>query len=149
TGGLQETGFRFRAGWLFPQTWSTFVYTLTQLESIGGAAPAMTVFLVALVPALMVLYYYYNRDRHPEPWYCIALVFSLGGLSVFAILPLEEWALVYLPTPHPERGSVLFAGCMLIPGLIEETAKLLVLLSAIYWQRDFDEPVDGLIYATA
>ena len=32
---------------------------------------------------------------------------------------------------------------------LRETAKLLVVLSAMYWQRDFDEPVDGLIYATA
>ncbi|MGE3809095.1 MAG: PrsW family glutamic-type intramembrane protease, partial [Gemmataceae bacterium] len=32
---------------------------------------------------------------------------------------------------------------------IEESVKLLVVVLAVFWRADFDEPVDGLIYGTA
>ncbi len=110
----------------------------------------MRLLLLALVPALVVLYYYYNRDRHREPWGWVAMVFALGALSSLVALPLERWAQTWVPeTTAPLPRSLLFLECLLIPGLIEETLKLLVVVLAIFWRRDFNEPVDGLIYGTA
>jgi RsiW-degrading membrane proteinase PrsW (M82 family) len=104
----------------------------------------MSLLLLALIPALVVLYYYYNKDRHPEPWGWVALVFVLGALSIGVALPLELWAQRWLPA----QGG-LFLECLLIPGLIEEAVKLAVVVLAVFWRRDFNEPVDGLIYGMA
>jgi RsiW-degrading membrane proteinase PrsW (M82 family) len=110
----------------------------------------MTLLLTALIPSLVVLYYYYNKDRHPEPWDWVALVFLLGAGSIFIALPLQRWGQSLLPSPESlPPGSLLFLECMLIPGLIEESVKMLMVMLAIFWRCDFNEPVDGLIYGTA
>ncbi len=104
--------------------------------------------LLALIPALVVLLYYYHRDRHPEPWMVVGGVFVLGALSCLVVYPLQRWAQSFFP-PALAPGSLLFLECLLIPGGIEESIKLLVVLAAVGWRRDFDHPVDGLIYGTA
>lgn len=108
----------------------------------------MALFLLALVPALVLLLYYYYRDRHPEPWGWVGFVFLLGALACLPAYPLERWAQSFFPHP-PTSGSWLFLECLLIPGVIEEAVKLLVVLAAIWWRADFDKPVDALIYGTA
>src|SRR5438093_2126176 len=110
----------------------------------------MTYFLALLLPSLAVLYYYYNRDRHREPWQLVALVFVVGALSIFAALPLEVAAQQWFPHHTGEHAGLRLLGeCLLIPGLIEESMKLLVVLTVVFWRREFDEPIDGLVYGTA
>jgi RsiW-degrading membrane proteinase PrsW (M82 family) len=110
----------------------------------------MTLLLLALIPALLVLLYYYNRDRHPEPWGWVAVVFLAGAASLAVVLPLERAAHAFFPglTSRASPGWI-FLECLLIPGLIEESVKLLVVVVLVYGRSDFDEPVDGLIYGTA
>lgn len=108
----------------------------------------MAIVLLSLVPALVVLLYYYQRDRHPEPWGYVALVFVFGGWSCLVAYPLERLAQSLFPHPSPSF-ALLFLECLLIPGVIEETVKLLVVVGAIWWRRDFDEPIDALVYGVA
>lgn len=105
----------------------------------------MSLVLLALVPALVVLFYYHLHDRHPEPFRLLALVFVLGALSCFIAYPLERWAQARIPQATAP-GYHLFFECLLIAGAIEELVKLLVVLVAVRWRREFDEPIDGLIY---
>jgi RsiW-degrading membrane proteinase PrsW (M82 family) len=110
----------------------------------------MAYLLVLLVPSLAILFYYYNKDRHREPWTLIALVFLCGAFSILVAVPLEQWAQVRLgELTHRQTGVALFLECLLIPGLIEETIKLLVVVAVVFWRREFSEPVDGLVYGTA
>src|SRR5262245_55942938 len=74
----------------------------------------------------------------------LAAVFGAGFLACGVVYPVERWAQRFF-----SPGERLFLECLLIPGVIEETAKLLVVLLVVWWQTDFDEPVDGLIYGTA
>jgi len=110
--------------------------------------PAMTFLLLALVPALVVLLYYYYRDRHPEPWGYVAFVFVLGALSCVIAYPLERIAQSWFSHP-PTSFPLLFLECLLIPGFIEESVKLVVVVAAIWRRRDFDEPIDALVYGIA
>lgn len=105
----------------------------------------MSLVLLALVPTLVVLFYYHLHDRHPEPFRLLALVFVLGALSCLIAYPLERWAQARIP-PATSPGYHLFFECLLIAGAIEELVKLLVVLIAVRWRREFDEPIDGLIY---
>jgi RsiW-degrading membrane proteinase PrsW (M82 family) len=112
------------------------------VESFLGAI------LIALVPALVVMFYYYHRDRHPEPWRRVALVFVFGLLSCALVYPLERLAQELLGPAYLSRRRMLIE-CLVVPGLIEETVKLLVVVAAVWRCPDFDEPVDGLIYGVA
>jgi RsiW-degrading membrane proteinase PrsW (M82 family) len=110
----------------------------------------MSLLLLALVPSLAVLYYYYNKDRHPEPWRIVGGVFVLGALSIFVARPLERLALSFKPRgTSPCSPIAVYLECLLVPGLVEESVKLLVVLIAAFPRKDFDEPIDGLIYSTA
>ncbi|MCI0642600.1 MAG: PrsW family intramembrane metalloprotease [Gemmataceae bacterium] len=108
----------------------------------------MAVFFLALIPALVVLFFYYHRDRHPEPWGWLLVVFVLGALSCLVAYPLERFAQLLIPAAT-WPGYELFLECILVPGVIEESVKLSVVVGAIWWRKDFDEPVDGLIYGIA
>jgi RsiW-degrading membrane proteinase PrsW (M82 family) len=100
--------------------------------------------LLALVPALAVLWFYYLQDRRREPHGLIAMTFGAGFCACAVAYPLERWAQQFFP-----QGRHLLLECLLIPGLIEESIKLLVVVLVVFWRADFDEPVDGLVYATA
>jgi RsiW-degrading membrane proteinase PrsW (M82 family) len=110
----------------------------------------MAYLLALLLPTLAILYWYYNKDRHREPWQMVALVFTAGALSVLIAFPLERAAQMLRPTVRePISGLALLLECLLIPGLIEESVKLLVVLAVVFWRRAFNEPIDGLVYGTA
>jgi RsiW-degrading membrane proteinase PrsW (M82 family) len=104
----------------------------------------MDLLLLALVPTLAVLWFYYHQDRKREPVATVAIVFCAGFLACGLVYPAERWAQQFFPNDRR-----LFLECLLIPGFIEESAKLAVVLLAVWWRPEFDEPVDGLIYGTA
>ncbi|GIW82940.1 MAG: PrsW family intramembrane metalloprotease [Gemmatales bacterium] len=106
----------------------------------------MSILLLALVPALAVLYYYYERDRHPEPWGWVAIVFIAGALSAFLALVVERWLEGFNGFSCQQDPFLFF---FLQVGIPEETVKMLVVVVLVFWRSDFDEPVDGLIYGTA
>jgi RsiW-degrading membrane proteinase PrsW (M82 family) len=94
--------------------------------------------------------YYYHRDTHREPWQWILLVFLAGMMATWCVLPMQLWAQGFRPKPTTLNGHqaplALFLECLLIPGLMEECAKMLVVVLLVYPRKEFDEPIDGLIY---
>ena len=107
----------------------------------------MSAVVLALAPCLGVLYYYHRRDRHPEPVGRVAAAFLAGALSCAVAYPLERWGQSFFPA-RPAPG-LLFLECLLVPGLMEEAVKLLVVLAVVWRRPAFDEPVDGLVYGAA
>ena len=102
-------------------------------------SPVMLELLVlALAPALFILLYIYRRDRYePEPLHLVAWVFFLGALSVIPA------ALAELPFPEGIVSSAVVAP------VVEESVKFLVVFLAVYRHPEFDEPMDGIVYAAA
>lgn len=110
--------------------------------------------LPVVVPALFWAAYHYHKDRDlPEPLGNLALCFGLGVVSAFvsqaAYRGLEPLGLRYdavaLGADHP-LGLLLYA--LLAIGPIEELAKLLPFVLVVIRFSAFDEPVDGIIYAS-
>jgi protease PrsW len=95
-------------------------------------------FTIALAPALFWFWFFARRDRNPEPAWLLLRTFCWGMAMVLPAALLEVGI-----------SSVLGTTAMfLMVGLIEEGCKLLAALS-VTKRHEFDEPIDGLIYATA
>lgn len=93
---------------------------------------------LAIAPTLFLILYVYRKDRYePEPIHLVTWVFFLGALSVIPAGILELF--------FPEG---VFSSAVVAPA-VEETMKFLVVFLAIYRHPEFDEPMDGIVYATA
>lgn len=109
-----------------------------------------TILLAAMAPATIWLWYFYRQDKRPEPVGFVALAFALGIAVVYPVCLIQQRLLPLFP---PIAGETDFDKLLLtttvVAGLIEEMAKFAVVLALFFWSREFDEPVDCLIYATA
>ena len=96
-------------------------------------------FLGGLIPALFWLAFWLREDEiHPEPKGVIALAFVAGMASVLVALPLELLLAHYVP--EGVIRVVLWAAS-------EELVKYWAAsYSAFHHNRNFDEPVDAMIY---
>ena len=91
---------------------------------------------ITLLPTGFWLWLFVRRDAHPEPPGLLLRTFAYGSLA---------WAL----SAALELGLSAIAGAagiLILGALVEEGAKLLAASTAAY-EREFDEPMDGLIYA--
>ena len=109
----------------------------------------MLLVLVAAAPSLALLIYFYLRDRYDrEPISCLLIAYLLGMYSMLAAQSMgaalaggvsEEWL-------HLGGEPAYLFEAFVLSGLVEEIAKWVVLMAAVYYWREFDEPLDGLIY---
>jgi len=97
--------------------------------------------LLAIAPAAFWLWYFYRRDRYePEPLSWVLLIYILG-IAVTIPVALIEGVM----------GEVLpeFLIVVLVAPVVEELGKYLVVRKTVYESTEFDEPVDGIVYAAA
>ena len=103
----------------------------------------------AITPSLLLVWYFHSRDAFPEPPRVLWTTFALGALIIAPVL-LFAWPAHLLAQ---EIGSPLLYGVIAAffsAAIPEEAFKLLVLWGYSMRQREFDEPMDGIVYgATA
>jgi len=109
------------------------------------------VIALAVLPAFILIYYTYQQDKlQREPVKNIIKAFFYGWLSVFASLcisvPLKNMG--WFPE-QLESFSGALRTAFLGAAIPEETAKLLLLWLFLRKCRDFDERMDGIVYAVA
>jgi RsiW-degrading membrane proteinase PrsW (M82 family) len=115
--------------------------------------PAFAAFM-SCVPAMFWLGFFYLMDRHePEPKQLVVGVCVLGALVA---APLADFVLYQAvpPVGIEQHGlsafsldRVLYA--VLVAGLTQEMCKYAVVRYTIYMSREFDEPMDGIVYMMA
>lgn len=97
------------------------------------------ILVLAFAPGILWLLYFYSRDRlEPEPRRLVLKVFLLGiAIAIPAAIAeaLLAWA-----------GSFLLI--VFVAPVIEEYGKYFVVSRSVYHSEEFDEPMDGIIYAT-
>jgi RsiW-degrading membrane proteinase PrsW (M82 family) len=103
-----------------------------------------TIFLALIggvVPALLWLKFWLREDGdHPEPKAMITLSFLAGMVAVGIAYPLQKLVVRYVNIDE-NTFTLLF-----LWAAIEEIAKLLMFFLVVYKSRDFDEPMDAVIY---
>ena len=101
--------------------------------------------LTVLPPFALVTFFYFQDRREPEPRGHVAGAFALGLLAVAPALLLAQLAERLLPGLARSAAGDAFV----LAGAIEEATKLAVLLASVYGWAEFDEPIDGIVYAVA
>jgi RsiW-degrading membrane proteinase PrsW (M82 family) len=97
--------------------------------------------LVAFIPSSLWLVLFYRRDVwNPEPKRRVIRVFLLGAVSAGPVFLLEQ----FLPLP-----PTILHEFFIRVALVEEAFKLLPVLWIAWRMPDFDEPMDGVIYAVS
>jgi RsiW-degrading membrane proteinase PrsW (M82 family) len=110
--------------------------------------------LPVILPIAFWAAYHIHVDRHlPEPATHLALAFALGVASFFlGMLMYRGLGVLGLRFDAYElaRGNLpgLFLFAVLGIGVIEESVKLIPFLAVVLRFREFDEPIDGIVYAS-
>jgi RsiW-degrading membrane proteinase PrsW (M82 family) len=105
---------------------------------------------VAIAPGLFWLWYFLRRDAlRPEPRHLIVRMFFLGGVAGIGAAVLEHAALraLVLALDGGRHRDALVSAALI--GLIEEGAKFAAVFYGVYRRVEFDEVIDGIIYAVA
>ena len=103
---------------------------------------------LAIVPALIIVIYFYRKDRaKPEPKGIIIRIFLLGLLStvpaIFIELGIDE--LRGFLNPYYRILYPVFKA-FIVAGLVEESLKLFIVKKYAFRKKCFDEVMDGIVY---
>lgn len=99
------------------------------------------VLIMALAPAIFWLWYFYSRDRYePEPISWIVIVYVLGILVTLPAALIEGILGLIV-------GDFLIA--VMVAPIVEEYAKFFIVKNTVFGTGEFNEPIDGIIYAAA
>jgi RsiW-degrading membrane proteinase PrsW (M82 family) len=110
----------------------------------------MLAMVSAVVPSLLLLWFFHKMDTFPEPARVVWTTFALGVGSIIPVLIVGLPIMFTLDAIGiPSAGVHGFLQAFATAAVPEEAAKLAVL--ALYAGRHsaFDEPMDGLVYGAA
>ena len=113
-----------------------------------------------ILPSLLWLWFWLKEDRrHPEPRSLLMLTYIAGGLSVILAFYLEQYASANFDISSLETVKIDFSNfssglktarpfffLFLSWALIEEGVKYLAALFTAFRSRQFDEPIDAMVY---
>lgn len=115
--------------------------------------PAFAAFM-SCIPAVFWLGFFYLMDRHePEPKQLVVGVCVLGALVAAPLADFVHHAAVPAIALEQQGLSafsldrILYA--VLVAGLAQEMCKYAVVRYTVYMSREFDEPMDGIVYMMA
>ena len=112
----------------------------------------MLTLVVAAAPSLFLLTFFYLKDRYErEPLRHILMAFGLGLYAMIAAQGMATTAEGWLSPDWLRTGGepARLVDAFVLSGFVEELAKWVVLVTAIYHWDEFDEPMDGVVYGVA
>ena len=116
-----------------------------------GFTRIIIVLLLSVLPCALWLWYFSSRSLYKRPARrVLGVTFALGALATVPalFLNLAGQSLFIDLFGHTERSHILTL--LFVVGPVEELLKLLVVYFYAYRRKEFDEPLDGVIFcATA
>jgi RsiW-degrading membrane proteinase PrsW (M82 family) len=115
--------------------------------------------IIPMIPGVIWLWIIYKTDLYePEPKRLVLATFGLGILAIAPAFGGERLAgMAYPFLRYIEAAAAtgvtapvpMAIGCFLVIGPCEEIAKFLAVRLFVYRNKEFNEPLDGIIYAAA
>ena len=102
----------------------------------------LAVVLVSILPAVGWLLYFHKTDKYePEPKKLVFRTFGIGVLFAVAL------GTAYTGLPYP-WGPARYSAVIWAP-LVEEIGKFLIVYWTVFRNKNFNEPIDGIVYAAS
>ena len=106
-----------------------------------------TTLIITITPSFIILAYFFLNDKFKEPKSTIALVFFLGVLICLPAGILNSFIYENFNNNSEIRERLL--GSFFAPAWTEESLKLLILYAIVIKRKEFNEPMDGIVYGVA
>ncbi len=106
----------------------------------------LTIALATLPGLLIVLYIYYKDTHQKEPHKYLIWCFLFGAISTYPAIHLEKWGMSLGYDVSPDIFTTMVFAFVVVAGS-EELVKYVFLKGYIYPKAEFDEPLDGIVYA--
>ncbi len=101
----------------------------------------------AVAPALLLLWLAVAADSRPEPPRVVLTAVALGAVAAL-IVGVIETGLTEIPvSANPLLGTI--ETTLFFVAIPEETSKIAIIAWIALRSREFDEPMDGVVYGTA
>jgi len=112
-----------------------------------GSSRGGLLFALAIAPSAFLLWHFYNADKYKrESKRLLGGTFLLGALATIPAIIIET--IIGVP-PTGAGVLVVFAYFLFGVGLVEELMKFLSIRIYAYRAREFDEPMDGIVFGVA
>ena len=103
----------------------------------------MQLLLVTILPSILIVLFFVKSDRFKEPTKQIVKVFFLGILITIPAYFLNTYLSEIWYATNASEGLI---SSFLTAAPVEEGLKLSVLYFFVYKMKDFNEPIDGIVY---
>ena len=102
---------------------------------------------LSLSPGLAIILVIYFMDKYEhEPVRLLTTSFFYGCLSLVIVYYFSEFINRFITVDEESlTDQALYA--FIVVSLVEETIKFMFIRGILYYERDFDEPFDGIVYA--
>jgi len=101
--------------------------------------------VIAIAPIMFLAWFMYTRDRYErEPRRLILKTFFVGAVLTIPVVFVEVVGSLILP-PSEDPLSI-FLHFLVGVALVEESSKYAAVRVSVYSSREFNEPMDGLVY---
>lgn len=108
------------------------------------------VIFFGIAPSFIWLLFYLRKDKHPEPNRMILKVFALGMIITIlaATVELGLFDTIFKMARNfgVSEGVIFFLSNFIGIALVEEFFKYFVVKKAVLGNKEFDEPVDVMLY---
>jgi protease PrsW len=108
---------------------------------------ALSLFALALAPGAAIILYIYLKDKHErEPLSLLMISFLYGGLSTLLTLFIS-WPINALILTKEDDVVHQFWNAFFKVALVEEFSKFFFVRFILFYNKNFNEPFDGIVYA--
>ena len=103
----------------------------------------MNLLFVTIFPSLLIVFFFVSSDKFKEPNKEIIKVFFYGILITIPAYFLNTYISQIWYATNASEGLI---SSFLTAAPVEESLKLAVLYFFVYKMKDFNEPIDGIVY---
>src|SRR3989344_4292320 len=108
--------------------------------------PIILYLFFGVMPSLAWLFYYLQKDLHPEPKRMIIKVFTYGALGTVPLFFIQIGLMRMVTAAGMPAVLTSLATWFLVVALTEELLKYLVVRFSVLNSADLDEPLDIMLY---
>jgi RsiW-degrading membrane proteinase PrsW (M82 family) len=103
--------------------------------------------IIAITPGLGVAVFIYIKDKYdPEPIRTLVMSFVMGIMAFGLTMGLSIFFEPFTQFDRTDLVQQIFKAFFIV-AFIEELSKFFFLRGLLYYHKDFDEPLDGIIYS--